>query len=260
MLKIALIGAAGKMGKAILQSALDDDEVKIVECIEKKNHPSINESVFQWHQLPLKNLYFKENLTLPTEANIIVDFSSPNSTLYYANLAKENNIPFLSGTTGLSDSQLKELESLGNYIPVLYSPNMSIGVNLMFYLVKIIKEKLPQNYDFELIETHHRFKKDSPSGTAKKIISIINPQKTTFGREGFTGQKDLNELGVHSIRLGGVVGEHTLRCASEDEEIGIYHRAYKREVFAKGAILACKWLINQKPAFYSMLDVLDIKF
>ena len=170
------------------------------------------------------------------------------------------------GTTGFSVEQEQQIYAAAEMIPVCISPNMSIGVNLLFELVKIAAAKLDKNYDIEIIETHHRFKKDSPSGTAKRLAENIAQvrgidleKKGVYGRKGLVGARQTDEIGMHAVRAGDIIGDHTVLFSSLGERIELVHKAHTRNAFAHGALRAAKFLIGKKPGVYTMADVLGLK-
>ena len=195
----------------------------------------------------------------------IIDFTSINGTLSLLPAAVANSIPLVIGTTGFDKSQMAEIEDAAKSIPVLFSPNMSMGVNLLFKLTEMVSGILDDGYDVEVFEAHHRFKKDAPSGTARKLIEIIkkaNPSLKSadekHGREGMTGERTSNEIGVMVMRGGDIVGEHTVHYAGMGERIELTHKATSRNTFARGAVRGAEFIAEQKPGLYSMFDVLGI--
>jgi 4-hydroxy-tetrahydrodipicolinate reductase len=195
--------------------------------------------------------------------DVIVDFSSPLATPALIDFAIKEKTPLVICPTGFDDAGKKKIEEASKSIPVIFSPNMSVGVNVMFKLTDIASRFLNNGYDIEVFEAHHRMKKDAPSGTARRLIEIIRSaiprlNKEVHGREGITGERTNDEIGVQVMRGGDIVGEHTVFYISPEERIEITHRAASREVFAKGAVTAAEFLAGKKPGFYTMNDVLGI--
>ena len=195
----------------------------------------------------------------------IIDFTSINGTLTLLPAAVASSIPLVIGTTGFDKTQMAQIEDAAKSIPVLFSPNMSMGVNLLFKLTEMVSGILDDGYDVEIFEAHHRFKKDAPSGTARKLIEIIkkaNPSLVSadekHGREGMTGERTGNEIGVMAMRGGDIVGEHTVHYAGMGERIELTHKATSRNTFARGAVRGAEFIAGQKPGLYSMFDVLGI--
>ncbi len=254
MINISINGALGKMGKTILEVCLQDKEVNIVgladsQCIKKiyDNLPQIEPTL--------------ENYIYLTD--VVIDFSSPEGTQHVLNLCLQNKKPIVIGTTGHSEQQINNIKEASKKIPIVLSPNMSLGVNIIFKLVEFLTNVLKdKNYDIEIIEAHHNKKKDAPSGTAKKIMDVIKNIKPetefVYSRNGIVGERKNNEVGVNVIRCGDIVGEHTVIYSTYGERIELKHIATSRETFAKGAVLAAKWVKNKPAGFYNMFDVLQI--
>lgn len=198
-------------------------------------------------------------------ADLAIDFSHHSATLSLAECASKNGVPLVIGTTGHSEDERKKLLTIIESIPVVWAGNYSLGVNLLFYLTQKASEILPNEYDVEVTEMHHRFKKDAPSGTAENLIDRIKaaPQrsdhKICHGRQGITGERSNHEIGVHSLRGGDVVGDHTVMFSTAGERLELTHKASDRMIFARGAIHAGEWLVKQVPGIYNMQDVLGLK-
>ncbi len=221
-MKIILNGGCGKMGKAITEvckAKYPEIEILCVDVVKKEGVFTLSE---------IHNLNFDG----------VVDFSSPQGFENALNFSLKKNIPFLSGTTGIRKEILEKIKT--PTIPIFYSPNMSIGMNICFYVVNLISRKI--DADIHIHEIHHKAKKDAPSGTALKLREMVG-----------------KDVPLTSARIGSVVGEHEVVFALDGEKIVVSHTAYTREIFAYGAIKAFKWLVNQKPGFYSFFDFLDIK-
>lgn len=246
MIRLIVSGIGGRMGSLIAQLAKKDPEIDLVAGIEQPGHsefPSDLESVIG-------------------KADVLIDFSTPEATMEHLKIAAKHKKAIVIGTTGLTEQQIAEIDKIVKQVPCVISPNMSIGVNLMFDIAHEITKNVP-NYDVEIIEAHHRNKKDAPSGTAKRLAeSICNAancsiEKTAvYGRHGVTGVRPLDQIGIHAIRAGDIVGDHTVMWAGPGEVIELTHRALSRETFANGAIQAAKFAVKVKPGKYSMQDVL----
>jgi 4-hydroxy-tetrahydrodipicolinate reductase len=198
-------------------------------------------------------------------ADVTIDVSQPDGSLALASSCASHGRPLVIGTTGHSPDQLSQLREEATRTAILLSPNFSIGVNLLFWLTEKTSEILGPEFDPEIVELHHRLKKDSPSGTAKRLGEIIAAtralelgQAARHGREGLVGERGKNEIGIHSIRGGDIVGEHTVYFAGVGERIELTHRASSRDTFAKGALRAAYWLIGKPPGWYEMRDVLGL--
>lgn len=203
---------------------------------------------------------------LPTfeKAEVAIDFSVPNATEVLVQEAQKLKKAVVIGTTGHSAKQLDAIRQAAEEIPIVLAGNFSIGVNLLFVLARIASRALGKDYDAELIEMHHHHKKDSPSGTASRLLEIIEqekglePKNRTHGREGWVGERPQKEIGVHAVRGGDIVGEHILLFAGQGERLELKHQATDRAIFARGALHAACWLVDQKPGLYDMEDVLQL--
>lgn len=199
------------------------------------------------------------------KCDAVIDFSSHTATRALLEIAVAQKKPVVLGTTGHQPEEKKQLLALAAKVPCVWAGNFSIGVNTLFALTRRATAILGADYDTEVIEMHHRFKKDSPSGTAERLLEIIlEERKLTrealrHGREGITGERQPSEVGVHSLRGGDVVGDHTVVFAALGERVELTHKASDRGIFARGAIRAAQWVVNQKPGVYDMQGVLGLK-
>jgi 4-hydroxy-tetrahydrodipicolinate reductase len=198
--------------------------------------------------------------------DVAIDVSQPQGSVAMASRCATDGIPLVIGTTGHSNDQLDKIREDAVRIAMVLSPNFSVGVNLLFWLTERTSEILGPEFDAEIVELHHRLKKDSPSGTAKRLGEIIAKtrsleyaQAARHGREGIVGERRNNEIGVHAIRGGDIVGEHTVHFAGAGERIELTHRASSRDTFAKGALRAASWLIGKPAGWYEMQDVLGLR-
>ena len=246
MNKINLIvcGACGRMGSLIIDLALKDSDFFIKGGIEAENHPMIGSEI-------KKGIIIFESLDkIMKEGDLVIDFTTPNDTL--------NFIKIVIGTTGFKSEEIEKIREASEYIPIFLSPNMSLGVNLFFEIIKYATQLL-KNYEIEIEEIHHHFKKDAPSGTAKKIAEIICKERSLklenvlkYGRSGITEERKFEEIGIHSLRIGDIVGEHSVFFGGTGEIIEISHRCYNREAFASGALKVAKYLNKKDKGFYGM--------
>jgi 4-hydroxy-tetrahydrodipicolinate reductase len=193
----------------------------------------------------------------------LIDFSSPAGSMALLEKAVANRKPLVIGTTGLSDAERKAIGKAAAEIPIVFSPNMSVGVNLLFKLTELAARIIPSGYDIEIFEAHHRFKKDAPSGTANRLLEIINGSSRlagsgtpVYGREGITGERGEREIGMMAMRGGDIVGEHTVYFCGTGERIELTHRATSRDNLARGAVIAMEFAAAEKPGLYTMYDVL----
>jgi 4-hydroxy-tetrahydrodipicolinate reductase len=264
MVKLAIAGVCGRMGSAILKLALSDPELEVAGGLERKGQPMIGKGLeVALHGAPTDCNIGDDPAKAIDLADVVVDFTEPASTLEHFRLAAAGRKAMVIGTTGFSQDVLQEISRTAGARVVL-SPNMSIGVNLMFDLVRRAASALTADYDVEILELHHKWKKDAPSGTAVRLRQLVEaarpatPSVQVSGREGIVGERKPGEIGVLALRGGDIVGEHTVFFAGLGERVEITHRAGSRDNFARGALLAAKWLFRQPPGVYDMKDVLGL--
>lgn len=260
-IKITIIGAAGRMGRELIK-AVQEKQFELSGAVDKTLIGSDSGEVAG---IGKNNIIITDNLEkIIQQSNITVDFTSPEATINNLKLNLKYQVPVVIGTTGLSDAQKKEVEKIAMSIPIVFSPNMSVGVNLLFKLTELAAQVMQDGFDVEIIEAHHRKKKDSPSGTAVRLAEIVAKElkrdvkkDIVYGREGLVGERTDKEIGVLAIRGGDIVGEHTVMFAGIGERVELIHRMSSRYTLAKGAIKAAQWLVNKKqPGLYTMFDVL----
>jgi 4-hydroxy-tetrahydrodipicolinate reductase len=254
MVNVSINGALGRMGKTIIEVCLQDKEISIVGLADLKGPTKV------YDNLPVVELTLEKYIS---STDVVIDFSSPEGTQEVLRLCLQYKKPIVIGTTGHSEEQLNNIKKSSEKIPIVLSPNMSLGVNLIFKLVEFLTNVLKdKNYDIEIIEAHHNKKKDAPSGTAKKIMEVIKNIKPetefVYGRNGIIGERKNNEVGINVIRCGDIVGEHTVIYSTYGERIELKHIATSRETFAKGAIFAAKWVKDKPVGLYNMFDILQI--
>jgi 4-hydroxy-tetrahydrodipicolinate reductase len=195
----------------------------------------------------------------------VLDFSNPSATNALCGACRDAAKPAVIGTTGHSEKERGLIEELARSVPVVFSPNFSVGVNALFWLTRKAAQMLGDDFDLEITEMHHRLKKDAPSGTAKKLVEILcevrkldYSKNVRHGREGLIGERSAKEIGLHSLRGGDVVGDHTMTFAGAGERLELTHKASSRETFAAGALRAARWIVGKPPGLYSMEDVLGL--
>ena len=255
--KLVVIGAAGRMGRRIIALAVENTEFNIVAAVEKPGHPDIGKNA-----LPLS---IKIDSAWPPAADVAIDFSQPQAAEATIDYCLKNKTALVLGTTGLDAALREKLKNASKKIPVLYATNMSIGMNVLFSVVGKVACLLGNDYDTEIIEEHHRFKKDTPSGSALTLAENICkatgkkfPDCLVLGRNGKEAAREKGTIGIHAVRAGDIVGVHSVLFSTLGETITLNHNAHSRDGFARGALLAARWLIGKKPALYSMTDVLGI--
>lgn len=261
MINIIIGGYCGKMGRRIAALVLDNKEFRIVGGFENENHPLLNKDIGEIVGKEKLGICLTDNLAdIINQGDVIIEFTNPEATLKHLEIAKKFKKAIVIGTTGFTIEQKEKIDRAGQDIPVFISPNMSQGVNLLFDLVKQTAERLDENYDVEITELHHKFKKDAPSGTAKKLAEIIAETRNkkiedigVYGRKGMT-LREKGEVGIHSLRGGDVVGEHKVVFIAEGERIELVHKAHSRDAFAQGSLAAAKFIASKEKGIYSKIS------
>ena len=267
MLTITIIGASGRMGKELIRQIVKDQDFDLAGAVENKGHAAVGADAGINAGTSVIDIPISDDLKLVTgKTDVIIDFSSPKSTVQNAEIAAKDNCGIVIGTTGLSQqekSAIKGFSIRGGRI--LFAPNMSIGINLLFQLCRHTAHALGEAYDVEIVEMHHKHKKDAPSGTAVKLGEVIASAKaldystaTQHGRHGIVGERSIKEIGMHSMRGGDVVGDHHVIFAGDGERIELVHKASSRVTFAKGALRAAKFIASAKAGLYDMQHVLGL--
>ncbi len=258
---ICIAGAAGRMGRRLLALAEADPELETVQALESAAHPLQGKELADIE--PACKSSISLSSTLQPGADVIVDFSTPEGTAGLAATAAEMGVAMVIGTTGLNETETAAVTAAAEKIPVIHAPNFALGVNLVFRLAGEIARALGEDFDIEIMEAHHNQKADAPSGTALGIARSICAatgrdldRDLVHGRHGKPGARTRKEIGMHSLRMGSVVGDHTVHFGSEYERIELTHRAQNRDVFAAGALRAAKWLVGRAAGSYGMADVL----
>ncbi len=261
-IKIALVGAGGRMGREITRAVMAHDDLQIAEAVEQSKSPVIGRDVGEVAGVGALGVKVGHDLMAAFKASdVALDLSLPGATGAVVLSARTAKTPLVCGTTGLTDDLIQAIDSAAREIPVLYTPNLSLGVAVMTALVERAVKSLGNGYDIEIVEMHHRNKVDAPSGTALAIADAAARAQDLFpkdsvkvGRAGHTGVRPQTEIGVHSVRGGGVFGEHTAILAGQHERLEITHRADSRSLFAEGALRAVRFLRGKRAGRYSMAD------
>ena len=270
MIRLAVAGAGGRMGRHVLAAALADPELAVVGGIVRGGSPFAGQDLGVLAGTgPVGVEASEEALTdaVLSRAQLLIDFSWAAATVAYARAAAAHGCAFLTGTTGLTPEQLAAVKEGAGQVPTLIAANTSVGLTALLGLLPALVRALGPDYDLEIVETHHRHKADAPSGTALTIAGILAgardetvaaPEgagdRATFGRHGHSPRRP-GEIGVHAVRAGGSPGEHRVILASEGEQVEIVHRVTSRQTYAAGALRAARWLVHQPPGLYSMTDV-----
>lgn len=267
MIKVVIAGAAGRMGRRLVACVLNDDNMELVGATECSGSPFLGKDAGIVAGFVSCGVKISSDLKpLLKNADTVIDFST-GPVLENAESAVESGCSVVIGTTALGEKGKKKLSDLAAQGgKIVFAPNMSAGVNLLFDLSARAAKILGADYDAEIIEMHHNKKKDAPSGTAIRLAEMIvnargvsSKGKTVYGREGLVGERIKNEIGIHAVRGGDVVGEHTVIFAAEGERIELVHKASSRDTFAKGALRAVRFLQNASPGLYDMQNVLGLE-
>jgi len=235
MIKLGITGACGKMGRRIYELAGMDKDFEVALALEKKGTPLIGKE--------LGKIKVSSNLDGLFLVDVLVDFTLPEAADTHLDYAAKYRKAYVLGTTGLSHEQKNKIEEVSKVIPVVFSPNMAVGMNVLFSALPEIATRLGPDYSVEIVEAHHKAKKDAPSGTAKRLAEVIT-------------QVTKKEIPVHSVRLGDIFGDHQVIFCGNSERIEIKHQAHSRDLFAVGALKAAKWVVGKPAGLYSMQDVL----
>jgi 4-hydroxy-tetrahydrodipicolinate reductase len=260
---VGINGAAGRMGQRLIHLMSQDGDLALTAAIESAGSPHLGKDAGEVSGLGALGVPIASSVPLEERLDVLIDFSTPEGTLGILPVCVERRIPIVIATTGLTPEQCDEVEAAAHMTAVLFTPNMSLSVNVLFALVRKAAELLAgKDFDVEIVERHHRFKKDAPSGTALAFASIIQQamgeMELRHGRSGITGTRPRTEIGMHSLRAGDSVGEHTIVFSTLGESLELVHRGHTRDSYARGALLAARFLAGRLPGRYSMNDVLGI--
>jgi len=267
MTKVVVTGSAGRMGSRIIALLREDGALQLAGATEREGHPAIGKDVGDMAGVGFLGIPILGDLSAVIEdCEVVIDFTLPAASVRHAEIASASGKAIVIGTTGFSREELGRIRSLSSRCPCVLCPNMSVGVNVLFKVLGEISPILGSGYDVEIFEIHHRFKKDAPSGTALRMAQIIasamgrDLEKVgTFGRQGVIGERPHDEIGIHTLRAGDVVGEHTVIFGGMGERIELTHRAQSRDNFVRGALRAAKFVVHADNGLYDMLDVLGLK-
>jgi 4-hydroxy-tetrahydrodipicolinate reductase len=260
---IGINGAAGRMGQRLVHLAREDAELSLAAALESPGHPQLGRDVGELCGLGGLGLPLRAELPLEQRLDVMVDFSSPEGTLAVLPLCVSRRLPLVVATTGHSASQKEEIEAAAHQTALLMAPNLSVGVSVLFELVRQAAALLRgKDYDVEIVERHHRFKKDAPSGTALLFARLVQEgmgqTELRHGRAGLVGERPRHEIGVHALRTGDNVGEHAVIFSTLGETLELVHKGHTRDSYARGALLAAKFLANRPAGRYTMNDVLGL--
>lgn len=269
MIRTIVIGAGGRMGKMLVTSISDDNELELAGAVEASNVPFLGKDAGELAGISKLGVPIVDDSKLSelfTKADVAINFITPKeAVIKHLQIAVECQKPMVIGTTGFSVDEMNTIKELASNIPCVMSPNMSVGVNVMLKVIREAAKVLGDDYDVEIIETHHHFKKDSPSGTADRIAKVIaealgrNLEEVgIYGRKGIIGERPSKEIGIHAVRAGDIVGDHIVLFGGIGERLEIIHRAQSREPYVKGALRATKWVVNAPKGLHDISEVLGL--
>lgn len=266
MIKIAIVGAAGRMGHNLLRACGENPELELSAAVERADSPAIGlDAGIQAGLAPSGVLITHDLAAVIYDFDVLVDFTRPDASIQHLAICEQAGKRLVIGTTGFSQGQREQIQRAAESTAIVFAPNMSVGVNLSLKLLEIAARVLGNQSDIEIIEAHHRHKIDAPSGTALRMGEVIAQalgrdlkQCAVYGREGNTGERDRNTIGFATIRAGDIVGEHTVMFADAGERVEIGHKASSRMTFAKGAMRASSWIMKHTTGLYDMQDVLGL--
>jgi len=266
MLRIAITGAAGRMGKTLIEACTQAEDCCVSAATERAGSSLMGADAGELAGVGALDVKLVDDIaTVVNDFDILIDFTSIEATLHNLQICKAHNRKMIIGTTGFNDEQKQQIKTAAEEIALVFAPNMSIGVNLCLKLLQTAAAIFNEDYDIEIIEAHHRHKVDAPSGTALRMAEVIADtlgrdlsECAVYGREGYTGERKPDTIGFETIRAGDIVGEHTVMFATQGERVEITHKASSRMTFAKGAVRAARWLHDKENGLYDMQDVLGL--
>ena len=262
-LKIAIAGASGRMGHALLESVLRSSDLKLAAALERAGHASLGKDAGELIGSPCGTKIASDVAKAAAAADVLVDFTLPDGAMEHLAACRKQGTKMVIGTTGFSDAQKKEIAAAAKEIGIVMAPNFSVGVNVALRLLEIAAKALDKGYDIEIFEAHHRHKVDAPSGTALRMGEVVAQalgrdlkKVAVYGREGVTGERKDETIAFTTVRGGDIVGDHSVMFIGAGERLEVAHRASSRANFANGALRAARWIAQKKSGLYDMADVL----
>ena len=266
-IKIGIVGAAGRMGKMLIEEVSATPGAVLAAAAERPGHDAVGQDAGAFAGLKASGVKIGAAPEAVFKASdVVIDFTVPKATLAHAEMAAASNTALVIGTTGIEAADAKKIQAAGRAVPIVWAPNMSLGVNLLMALTERVAKALGPDYDIEVLEMHHRHKVDAPSGTAlglgaaaAKGRGVELAKVAARGRDGITGARKSGAIGFASLRGGDVVGDHSVMFAGEGERLELVHKASSRKIYSRGALRAALWVAGKKPGVYDMADVLGLK-
>jgi len=269
MLKVIILGACGRMGKLLVSGVAKANDMELAGAVDAPGVPDIGKDAGEVAGVGALGINIVDNSELQTvmkKSNVAICFVAPKeAALEQIKMASENELPIVVGTTGFSDEEIQTIKELTANMPCVLAPNMSVGVNVLLKAVKDVASILGDEYDVEVIETHHHFKKDAPSGTAVRIAQVLADalnrdlnKDGIYGREGIVGERPSREIGIHAVRAGDIIGDHIVLFGGTGERLEITHRAQSREPYVSGALKAARWVTKASKGLHDISEVLGL--
>ncbi|MCF8054342.1 MAG: 4-hydroxy-tetrahydrodipicolinate reductase [Deltaproteobacteria bacterium] len=267
MLRAIVLGAGGRMGGRIVATIAKTDGIELAFAVENEGDQSLGKDAGEIAGIGKNGVLIVSNLSSVIGAgDVVIDFTHHSASVKNVAIAADAGKPIIVGTTGFSAEELNSIKEATQRTKCVIAPNMSVGVNLMFKVLEMVAGILGDDYDVEIMEVHHNLKKDAPSGTAMRMAQVIAnalqrdlEDAGVYQRRGMIGERTKKEIGIQTLRAGDIIGEHTVLFAGNSERLELTHRAHSRDNFARGAVRAAKWIINQENGMYDMQDVLGLK-
>ena len=267
MVRVGISGAAGRMGRTLIEATVENKKTQVGAITERADSTLIGADAGELASLDKLNINLAGQLdSVLDDFDVLIDFTHPTVTLQNIEICRAAKKRMVIGTTGFTEEQRAQLEDAAKDMAIVFAPNMSVGVNLTFKLLEIAAKALGDEFDIEVVEAHHRYKLDSPSGTALRMGEVVADalgrdlkECAVYGREGQTGARDPKTIGFETIRAGDIVGDHTVMFADIGERVEITHKASSRMTFAKGAVRAADWLMQHETGLFDMQDVLNLR-
>lgn len=265
-IKIAVVGASGRMGRMIIESALKDAGVRLVAAIDQPGTSAIGKDAGELVGQPCGVMVTSDVEAGIALADCLIDFTRPEGTLHHLSICRRHHVGMVIGTTGFDAAGKAAIAEAGKEIPVVFAPNMSVGVNVVFKLLDMASRIMNEGYDIEIVEAHHRHKIDAPSGTALRMGEVVAQalgrdlkECAIYGREGVTGERDPSTIGFATVRGGDIVGDHTVMYCGTGERVEISHKAGSRMPYALGSLRAARFLAGKQSGQFDMQDVLGLR-
>ncbi len=267
MIKIAVCGAAGRMGGRIITAIKEAEGVELSGALERPGHPMLGMDAGMVAGVGSNHVKISDDINAVVQAcDVLIDFTTPKVSLKNLEVCGLHKKAIVIGSTGFTPQERELARELDREIPVVLAPNMSVGVNVCFKILADIAKILGEDFDVEIVEAHHKLKKDAPSGTAVRMGEVVAEalgrdynKVANYHREGICGERTKEEIGMQTIRGGDIVGEHTVYFIGMGERVELTHRAHTRDMFSRGSVRAAKWVVSQKPGIYDMQDVLGLR-